>query len=98
MGGAVGVVASLAILPSIAERWVMLNVPASWVSETVGVVKPTGVSTAVSMLSPSSMLMSWIFTDDWISAVVSPAISGSPDSSDAMLSALGSSGSPVIDV
>lgn len=58
IGGPVGVAASLPMLPSIAERWVILNVPASCVSETVGVVNPTGVSIAVSMLSPSSMLMS----------------------------------------
>lgn len=94
--GPVGVAASF-ILPSMAERWVILNVPASCVSDTVGVVSPTGVSTAVSMLSPSSMLISWMLTDDWMSAAVTVETSA-PDSSDAMLSALGSSCSPVMDV
>jgi len=56
--GPVGVVASLIMLPSITDRCVMLNVPASCASETVGVVSPRGVSTAVSMLSFSSMLIS----------------------------------------
>lgn len=97
MGGPVGVVASGPMLPSIAERWVILKVPASCVSETVGVVSPTGVSTAVSMLSPSSILMSWILTDDWMSAAVTVDTSA-PDSSDAMLSALGSSCSPFMEV
>ena len=96
--GPVGVVASLSMLPSIAERCVMLKVPASCASETVGVVNPRGVSTAVSMLSPSSILMSWILTVDCMSAAPTPEISGSPDSSEAMLSALGSSGSPTIEV
>lgn len=59
IGGPVGVVASAIRLPSIADRCVMLNVPASWASDTVGVVRPRGVSTAVIILSPSSsMLMS----------------------------------------
>lgn len=97
IAGPVGVVASLIKLPSIAERCVILKVPASCASDTVGVVRPRGVSTAVSMLSPSSMLMSWILTVDWISAVFTPDISGSPDSSDAMLSPLGSSDSPTIE-
>src|ERR1700712_628215 len=48
------------------------------------------------MLSPSSMLTSWMLTVDWISAVVI-VNSGSPDSSDAMLSAFGSSVSPAVD-
>ena len=60
--GPVGVVASLIMLPSMTERWVMLKVPASWASDTVGVVNPRGVSTAVSMLSPSSMLISDMLT------------------------------------
>ena len=60
--GPVGVVASLIKLPSRGERWVMLKVPASCASDTVGVVNPKGVSTAVSMLSPSSMVMSWMLT------------------------------------
>lgn len=98
IAGPVGVVASLIILPSIADRCVMLKVPASCASETVGVVNPRGVSTAVSMLSPSSMLMSEIFTvEDWISVVLTDEISGSPDSSDVMLSAFGSSPSPARD-
>ena len=97
IAGPVGVVASLIMLPSIAERCVMLKVPASCASETVGVVRPSGVSTAVSMLSPSSMLMSWIPTVDCISAALPPAISGSPDSSETMLSPLGSSGSPDVE-
>jgi hypothetical protein len=97
IGGPVGVAASSPILPSISERWVILKVPASCVSDTVGVVNPTGVSTAVSMLSPSSMLMSWILTDDWMSVVVTVETSA-PDSSDPILSALGSSCSPVMDV
>lgn len=92
MVGPVGVVE-----PSIAERCVILNVPASGASETVGVVSPSGVSTAVSMLSPSSILMSWILTGDCMSVERSAEISASPDSSDAMLSALGSSVSPTID-
>jgi len=58
IAGPVGVAASLMMLPSIAERCVMLKVPASCASDTVGVVNPSGVSTAVSMLSPSSILMS----------------------------------------
>ncbi len=98
IAGPVGVVASLIILPSMADRCVMLKVPASCASETVGVVNPRGVSTAVSMLSPSSMLISEIFTvEDWMSVVLTD-ISGSPDSSEAMLSALGSSPSPAIEV
>lgn len=61
-------------------------------------VSPRGVSTAVSMLSPSSILMSWILTVvDWISGTLPPEISAFSDSSEAMLSALGSSGSPTID-
>lgn len=97
IAGPVGVVASLIMLPSMAERWVMLKVPASCASETVGVVKPRGVSTAVSMLSPSSILASWMLTVESIPAVFTPDISGSPDSSDAMLSALRSSLSTAID-
>lgn len=96
MVGLVGVAASLPMLPSIADRWVMLKVPASWVSDTVGVVSPTGVSTAVSMLSPSSILISWILTEDGMSAAAAEV--SAPDSSDAMLSALGSSCSPVMEV
>jgi len=95
MIGTVGVVASLIMLPSRAERCVMLKVPASCASETVGVVNPKGVSTAVSMLSPSSMLTSEILTVVvWMSAL---EISGSPDSSEAMLSAFRSSESPVVE-
>lgn len=56
--GPVGVVASLIMLPSMADRCVMLKVPASCASDTVGVVNPRGVSTAVSMLSSSPMLIS----------------------------------------
>lgn len=62
--GPVGVVASLIKLPSIATRCVILNVPASCASDTVGVVNPRGVSTAVSMLSPSSIVISWMLTVD----------------------------------
>jgi hypothetical protein len=44
------------------------------------------------------MLMSEIFTvEDWISVVLTDEISGSPDSSDVMLSAFGSSPSPARD-
>ena len=96
--GPVGVVASFIMLPSSTDRCVILKVPASCASETVGVVNPRGVSTAVSMLlSFSSMVISWIFTVVWISFAVLTPTSGSPDSSDAILSALGSSCSPPID-
>lgn len=92
MGGTgVGLVV-LTMLPSIGARCVMLNVPASWwVSETVGVVRSR--EAPASMLSPSSMVMSWMPTSDWISVV--PVISASGDSSDGILSPLSSSTSTV---
>lgn len=59
IAGPVGVVASVIMLPSSADRCVILKVPASCASDTVGVVNPRGVSTAVSMLlSLSSMVIS----------------------------------------
>lgn len=88
--GRVGVVASLIMLPSIvSERCVILKVPASCASEMVGVAKPSGVS-AARILSFSSIVISCIFTAAWMSTVPAPS-SASPESSDAMLSVLGSS-------
>lgn len=68
-----GVGAGLGILPSIGALCVILKVPASGISETVGVVRSRPVPTKV--LSPSSIAMSWKPTVAGISAV--PDISAS---------------------
>lgn len=90
-GTGVGVLL-LAILPSMGLRWLMLKVLASWwVSETVGVAKSRAVPPSI--VSPSSIVMSWIPTADCRLSV--PVISVSGDSSDGMLSPLMSSASAV---
>lgn len=76
----VGVVVGM--LPSKGGRCVMLNVPASGISETVGVARSSAVPAKV--LSPSSIAISWKPTAGGISLV--PDISASWDSSDCTLS------------
>lgn len=79
-------------LPSIGALCVMLNVSVSWwVSDTVGVVKSRDAPAR--MLSPSSMVISWMPTAERMPAFSAISVSG--DSSEARLSPLMSSGSVV---
>lgn len=90
-GPGVGVV--FGRLPSMGALCVMLNVPASGISETVGVVRSKAAPAKV--LSPSSIAISWKPTAGGISLV--PDISASWDSSDWTLSVAFNSSASVVE-
>lgn len=91
MAGTGVAAAALPMLPSTGPLCVILNVPASCVSEALGVA--ISIAASAKILSPSSIDMSWMLTAGGISAV--PDISVSGDSSDCTPSVFMSSESAV---